>query len=281
MLMLLRMKGETPEEIAGLTRALREDLALWQIGATIDWPSYAAGRSRGAPLFLLAAKLLAQAGARVLLHGFNSHQNPVASVRGALGPLGIETATSADAAAALLDRDGIAYAPLEALSPQMWDLIGLRNVLGLRSCMNTVARMMNPSAAPVSLQGVFHPGYRVLQQDAALALGDRNITVIKGGGGEFERHPAKPATVYSVTDGQAAETVLPEQINTHRRLHEAGEAVDVAALWAGTLDDPFATDVVVSTAALALWRAELAPTPDAADEQARSLWSNRAAQAAA
>ena len=65
MLMLLRMKGETAEEIAGLTRAVRTSLSSWQVGAQIDWPSYAAGRSRGAPLFLLAAKLLARAGASI------------------------------------------------------------------------------------------------------------------------------------------------------------------------------------------------------------------------
>jgi len=230
MLMLLRMKGETAEEIAGLVRAVRASLAPWQVGADVDWPSYAAGRSRGAPLFLLSAKLLAQAGVKVLLHGWNSHQNPVASVRDALDPLGIAVCHSSEEAQVALERDQIAYAPLQSLSPQMWDLIRLRDVLGLRSCMNTVARMMNPAGAPVSLQGVFHPGYRVLQQDAAVTLGDQSIAVIKGGGGEFERHPAKPATLFTVTGGVPEQSEIAPQLQLHRRLHEAEQAIDIKSL---------------------------------------------------
>lgn len=275
MLMLLRMKGETAEEIAGLTRAVRASLAPWQVGADIDWPSYAAGRSRGAPLFLLSAKLLAQAGVKVFLHGWNSHQNPVASVRGALEPLGITSCDSAEAAKAALAADGIAYTPLNALSPQLWDLIRLRDVLGLRSCMNTVARMMNPSAAPASLQGVFHPGYRVLQQDAAVILGDPSVAVIKGGGGEFERHPGKLATMFTVTDGTPDIVEIAPEEHLHRRLHDVEQVIDLKSFWSGHQSDEFAQDVVVATAALALLRSGRASDPDAAHHIASALWADR------
>ena len=64
LLMLLRMKGETAEEISGFAAAAQTELpALPKVD--LDWPSYAAGRTRGAPWFLLSAKLVAQAGHRV------------------------------------------------------------------------------------------------------------------------------------------------------------------------------------------------------------------------
>ncbi|MGR3586448.1 MAG: glycosyl transferase family protein, partial [Pseudooceanicola nanhaiensis] len=187
LLMLLRMKGETAEEIAGFTEAAQ--CALPDLGAVdLDWPSYAAGRTRGLPWFLLSARLVAEAGHRVLLHGWNG---PDGAVRDGLARAGIAVAEGPEAVPALLDRDRIAYLPLETLSPAIFRLLGLRPVFGLRSCINTTCRMLNPARAAASVQGVFHPPYRLLQSDAARLLGWRALTVIKGGGGEFERHPTK------------------------------------------------------------------------------------------
>ncbi|MBR9843821.1 MAG: glycosyl transferase family 3, partial [Rhodobacteraceae bacterium] len=70
LLMLLRMKGETAQEIAGFAAAAQSAVAPIG-GADLDWPSYAAGRTRGAPWFLLSAKLVSEAGYPVLLHGWN------------------------------------------------------------------------------------------------------------------------------------------------------------------------------------------------------------------
>jgi anthranilate phosphoribosyltransferase len=75
LLMVMRLRGETPAEIAGFTAALRAHVDGKLPKADLDWPSYAAGRSRGAPLFLLAARLVGQAGYRVSMHGWNSHQS--------------------------------------------------------------------------------------------------------------------------------------------------------------------------------------------------------------
>src|ERR671916_1827063 len=76
-LMLLRFRGEDAEEVAGLVEAAREAAGAGPPPAgsapvDLDWPSYRAGRTRGAPWFLLAALALARAGGRrVLMHGSN------------------------------------------------------------------------------------------------------------------------------------------------------------------------------------------------------------------
>lgn len=259
LLMVMRLRGETAEEIAGFTQALRAHVDGKLPKADLDWPSYAAGRSRGAPLFLLAARLVGQAGYRISMHGWNSHQGASASVRDALALVG----------------PNVTYTPLEHLSPAAFDLLYLRNTLGLRSCFNTVSRMWNPSGAPATVQGVFHPSYRSLQAQAACMLGQERLSIIKGGGGEFERHPSKDITVFGLRDGVHIQEHVPPIQSTTRRLHEADCAVDLKALWHGTQQDDFAIATITGTAAIALWTLKAAPTVAQAERMAQDLWARR------
>ncbi|MHA6346905.1 glycosyl transferase family protein [Roseivivax sp. CAU 1761] len=275
-LMLLRMKGETADEIAGLTAGARAALGDWPgAGPGLDWPSYAAGRTRGLPWFLLAARLVAAAGVPVLLHGWNSHQAPAASVRGALGHAGIPSAGDPRHAADLVAAQGIAYLPLEALSPGLMRLLQLRAVFGLRSCVNTVLRMLNPGGAAAAVQGVFHPPYREIQRDAAALLGLERLTVLKGGGGEFEHHPVKDIQLFGLRGGAPWEGRSGTLAEGHRRLGEAGGAPEaLAALWQGRREDDFALAVVLGTAALALETAGLAAEGEGI-ARAEALWQAR------
>ncbi len=268
-LMLLRMKGEVAAEIAGFTAAARASLPVWQgPPPAVDWPSYAAGRTRGQPWFLAAARLVAQAGHPVLLHGWNSHQATGASVRAALADVGIAQVNWTDASAELA-RSGIAYVPLEHLQPRLMDLLLLRDTFGLRSCINTVLRMLNPAAAPVALQGVFHPSYRELQRDAALLLGQPTLRVLKGGGGEFEHHPAKDITLHGLTNGATWEDQTGAPVTGHQRLSNTDSTL--SDVWHGIAQDGFATAIITSTTALALSALGIAD----AERAAQDLWQRR------
>jgi len=263
LLMLLRMKGETADEIAGLAGAAAASLPGLPQPA-LDWPSYAAGRTRGLPWFLLSARLVADAGFPVLLHGWNGADR---AVRDGLARLDIPVVGPAGAAG-----QRIAYLPLETLSPDLFRLLDLRRVLGLRSCINTVCRMLNPGGATASVQGVFHPSYRLLQADAGRLLGLRALTVIKGGGGEVERHPTKQIAGFGLRAGQAWEGQYSALLDDTRRLDDgASDPARLTALWDGTLRDGFAEAVVIGTAAVALDTLGVARPED----EARRLWSRR------
>lgn len=259
LLMVMRLRGEIPEEIAGFTAALRAHVAGTLPPADLDWPSYAAGRSRGAPLYLLSARLVAQAGYQISMHGWNSHQKAsltVEEIRHLVGPR-------------------VQYHTLVDLSPEAFKLLNLRDVLGLRSCFNTVLRMWNPSDADATVQGVFHPSYRSLQAQAAALLGQQTLSIIKGGGGEFERHPSKDITIFGLRDGVHIQQVIPAELSQTRRLHEVGEDIDPTALWQGSLQDEFAQATVIGTAALALWTLKAAPNAADAYQMAQKLWAGR------
>lgn len=272
LLMLLRMKGETAAEIAGFAAAAQAPLSALP-PVDLDWPSYAAGRTRGAPWFLLSARLVAQAGHRVLLHGWNGSD---AAVREGLSRAGIGMATTPDEVETLLDRDRIAYLPLETLHPGLFRLLSLRQVLGLRSCVNTVCRMLNPAAAPASVQGVFHPSYRLLQADAAALLGWNSLTVIKGGGGEFERHPGKEIAAFGLRHGKVWDGCFPALRQETRRL-AVFDSPDSDRSWSDGVPTPFDTEIVVGTAALAL---ETLGQTDC-DDRARDLFKTRMSDMAA
>jgi len=267
-LMLLRMKGETAGEIAGFTEAV-QDAVQPLPPVDLDWPSYAAGRTRGLPWFLLSARLVAGAGHRVLLHGWNGSDG---AVRGGLDAAGVPVAHTLDDLPGLLDRNRIAYLPLETLCPDLFRLLSLRGVLGLRSCVNTVCRMANPARAPASVQGVFHPPYRAIQSEAAAMLGWPSMSVIKGGGGEFERHPSKSVSVFGLRAGALWESPAAPLDEDTRRLDDgARDPAALAALWRGELRDPFIEKVVLGTAALALDTLGIADP----DQAALRLWFGR------
>lgn len=247
-LMLLRMKGEIPEEIAGFAAAARAALGpMPQVD--LDWPSYAAGRTRGSPWFLLAAKLVAQSGRRVLLHGWNGMDS---AVRDALAPLDIPVARNAPEAEAALAAGNIAYMPLEEMHPALFALLDLRRIFGLRSCVNTVCRMLNPCGADISVQGTFHPSYRLLQSEAAALLGWQALTVIKGGGGEFERHPCKAVEGFGLRDGLPWDSKYPQRMEGAQRLSEVMIPPDaLGRAWQQGLPAGFAEEAMLGTAELA------------------------------
>ncbi len=268
LLMLLRMKGETPEEIAGFASAAQA-AAPELPKVALDWPSYAAGRTRGLPWFLLSARLVAMAGFPVLLHGRNGSDS---AVRAHLGAAGIPLADSGAAIQAGLDAAGIAYAPLEQLHPGLFNLLDLRRALGLRSCINTVCRMLNPARAAASVQGVFHPSYRLVQTEAAQIMGWSALTVIKGGGGEFERHPGKALECFGLRAGLPFDDILDAIApGEARRLSDVPPEVDLAGLWSGKQNDPFAAAIVIGTAALALSTLDVQQPM----ETAQHLWTAR------
>jgi anthranilate phosphoribosyltransferase len=276
-LMLLRVKEESPEEIAGFVRAARATLRL-RAGAPradLDWSSYA-GKSRQLPWFILAALVLARKGWRVFMHGAEAHTEGRIYTGAALRAVGLPVAATLHEAAELLSRDRFAYLPIDALSPAIADMLELRPILGLRSPVHTLARMLNPFGAPAVLQGVFHPGYMRIHRDAGLILGEKRLAVFRGEGGEVERRPTKPCEVMMAIDGHAVEERWSPLIDEPRQApDETMDLSRLAALWRGDAFDEYGEAAVVGTLAIALRTLGAADNPIDAEARARALWAER------
>jgi anthranilate phosphoribosyltransferase len=275
MMIVLRYRKETPEELAGFVRASRALMPRApDAGVALDWPSYA-DRHKQIPYFVLAARLLADAGVRILMHGL-AGEGPVTTPK-ALAAIGVEPSAGVDDAARRLDATNLAYLPLDKFCAPLLRLFALRPVLGLRSPANTFARMLNPFGAPYQVQGVFHPNYLAVHQAAAQRLGQPFLAAFKGGGGEVQRNPEKPTRVITLTDGAPGEEEWPA-LTANARYPWRDEPLDTALLrdlWSGedAADAPVAA--VIGTAAVALRLLGRADSPEAAEAAARDLWQNR------
>ncbi|HUZ64757.1 MAG TPA: glycosyl transferase family protein [Acetobacteraceae bacterium] len=272
LLMLLRLRGESIDETAGMVEAARATLPPWRGPVpSLDWPSYGAGRTRAAPWFLLAALALADAGERVLMHGAHDFAAGM-HVDTALAALGRAPARNMAEAEDRMHASGFAFLPLPVLSARLQALLDLRTVLGLRSPVNTIARLLDPAGAAAAIDGVFHPPYVTLHLGVAEALGRPRLTVVKGAGGEAERNPAKPcrASVWDSASGRF-ETSFPAIAPAFR-----GEAADLVPLWRDEANSP-AEAVVCGTIALALLALGRVADPAAAEAEAGHVWRQRRA----
>jgi anthranilate phosphoribosyltransferase len=276
-LMLLRFRGEDAEEIIGMVEAVRAHAMLgWgDLGVVLDWPSYGAGRTRGAPWFLLAALALARSGVTVLMHGSNDFSSGI-TVRDGLAALGLRQGTDLASAVSALRADRFAYLPVRIMVSALDRLLDMRRLFGLRSPVNTVARLLNPADAPFGVDGVFHPPYIDVHLGVAERMGRRRLLVLKGGGGEAERVPLKLAAA-SVWDGGVGrlDYVLPavEGLRPHPPAEDTPDGF--AAVWTGesTPETPLAT--IRATIALALLAMGRADEPDVAMQRAGSIWMQR------
>ncbi|WP_372502454.1 glycosyl transferase family protein [Tistrella mobilis] len=277
-LLLMRYRGETAEELAGLVDAARAHIGPAPEGVrrpALDWPSYAAGRTRGLPWYLLAARLLGEAGVPVLMHGDNDLQTGGVGALQGLSALGLSPAADLSEAADRLGREGFVYLPLAGLSPDLKRLLDLRSVLGLRSPVNTLVRHLNPLDAPATLIGVFHPNYLDSHAEASLLLdAGRWLGVVKGAGGEGERRPHKPVDLRLVEQGTSKVEHWPALLAA-APADSPDDPGRLAALWRGEGEDAEGEATVIGTAAVALRIAGRAATPSDADALARSLWSDR------
>ena len=277
-LMLLRVKEESPEEIAGFVRAARSRIPV-PAGAPpvdVDWSSYA-GKGRQLPWFLLAALALSGSGRKVFMHGAEAHTEGRIYTGAALRALGQPVAASLEQAAQAMARDNFAYLPIDALSPPIADMLDLRPILGLRSPVHTFARMLNPFGAPAMLQGVFHPAYMRIHREAGLILGQPRLSVLRGDGGEIERRPGKPCDLTLVVDGASIDERWPPMIDEPRQTHDGTMDLSrLAAVWRGEVEDLYGEAAVVGTLAIALRTIGDAADADEALDRARRLWDARA-----
>lgn len=275
-LMLMRVKEETPDEVAAAVRAIRQHLAIPADAPAVDldWSSYA-GKKRQLPWFLLSTLLLAEHGIRVFMHGASGHTAGRIYTKDVLPALGIPVAKSLADASEQLKQNNFAYIDLEQMSPRLHQIIELRPLLGLRSPVHTIARMLNPFNAPYMMQGIFHPGYRPTHQVAGQLLGQPHMAVIKGEGGEIERNPDLACLIQGVHNGELFEEEWPPLFEKRHVRQDELVVSHLAEVWNGSRDDEYGIGSIVGTAAVALHLMGRAKSREEAEAMARTLWNNR------
>ncbi len=154
----MRIKGETPDEMAGFLDAVHVRLntlpALNQ-QPTVVIPCYNGARKLPA-LAPLLALLLTQQGVRVCLHGTPTETSRTTSFE-VLETLGYQSISHMDQAHA-----GLNLIPTEILSPALKKLLDVRRVVNLRNPAHSLVKLMNPCHGPALIVSSYtHPEYAI------------------------------------------------------------------------------------------------------------------------
>ena len=275
-LMLMRVKEETPEELAGFALAARESFKRLDTSSKVDldWSSYA-GKRRHLPWFLLSALLLAENSITVFMHGASGHSEGRLYTENMLEYLGLKSATSISEARQQLEQQHFSFLSLEHFCPKLHEIIELRPILGLRSPVHTLVRLLNPFNADFSIQGIFHPGYRPVHQQAAALVKQPHMAVLKGEGGETERNPDMECLVQSVHNGELSDENWPALFRHRHVKPELLDPQQLALIWQGKTEDDFATASILGTTAIALKLLGKVDTQEQAQLLATEYWAGR------
>ena len=195
----MRIKGETPEEMAGFLDAA--SLRLHKLPASsrplLVIPSYNGARKLPV-LTPLLALLLAREGLPVLIHGTATESTRVftSSVLAALGIAPMEVLLSPEAGA-------VAFAPTALLCPGLQRLLDVRRVVGLRNPAHSLVKLMNPCAGQsLVVSSYTHPEY-ALSMAATFELMGSNALLLRGTEGEPVADPRRTPRMQGFIGGRS------------------------------------------------------------------------------
>jgi len=183
----MRIKGETPEEMAGFLDATRQRSRLLDSAGSpaVVLPSYNGARKLPV-LTPLLALLLARRGLPVLVHGAatDSVRVHAPTVFEQLGITPLDTPGS-------LAPGRVAYAPTALLCPGLKRLLDVRRVVGLRNPAHSLVKLMNPCAGRALVVGSYtHPEY-ALSMAATFELVEADALLLRGTEGEPVADPRR------------------------------------------------------------------------------------------
>jgi anthranilate phosphoribosyltransferase len=209
LLVALRAKGESADEIAGFAEAMREHVV--PVAASredlVDTAGTGGDGAHTLNISTAAALVAAAAGAAVAKHGNRAVSSACGSAD-VLEALGFRLELPPERIARSIDELGFGFMFAPSHHPAMRHAASVRKELATRTVFNVLGPLTNPAGARAQLVGVYSPGLvRTIAEVLAL-LGARHAFVVHGAGGIDELSPAGPNLVCEVRDGRVTERTV-------------------------------------------------------------------------
>src|SRR6266513_3591463 len=202
LLLGLRAKGETADELAGAARALRN--AMVRVDAThahlVDTCGTGGGNVTTFNISTVAAFVAAGAGAVVPKHGNRSYTSRCGSAD-VLEALGIRIVLDAPTATRVLNEARVVFLFAPSFHPAMKHVGPVRRELGTPTLMNLVGPLANPASVARQVIGVAEADRAATVADALVRLGADHAMVVNGRVGMDEISPHGITDVWEVKDG--------------------------------------------------------------------------------
>ena len=238
LLVALRMKGETIDEIAGAAQVMR------QLATPVDFAhenlvDLVGTGGDGANLFNVstaATFVVAAGGAKVAKHGNRS----VSSTSGSsdvLEQLGVPLDLQPQQVARAIDHVGMGFMFAPAHHSAMRHAIGPRRELGMRTMFNILGPLTNPAGVKRQVIGVFSADLCLLMAEVLRALGSEHAMLVHSDEGLDEISIAGATTVVELRDGNISSYSISPEDFSHQRQSLEGLSVDSAEASAALIRD--------------------------------------------
>jgi len=216
----MRMKGETVDEIVGFARAMRERVTPVRPTVTgyIDTCGTGGDGLHTFNISTTTAFVVAGAGVPVAKHG-NRAVSSAAGSADVLESLGIDISLGPVDMARCVDEAGVGFLFAQALHASMRHAAGPRREIGIRTVFNILGPLTNPAGATRQLLGVYDPRLAPVMAEVAGRLGSERTLVVHGHPGMDEVSASGPTVVaeYDAATGEVRTyEITPESVGIAR-----------------------------------------------------------------
>ena len=202
LLMGLRVKGETADEVVGAVRALRGAMVRLEADqdGLVDTCGTGGGKVGTFNISTAAAVVAAGAGARIAKHGNRSFTSRSGSAD-VVEALGVKLPATAAHARRLLDAAGMTFLFAPLFHPAMKHVGPIRRELAMHTVMNILGPLANPAGVRRQVVGVADAARAPLIAGALATLGCEHGFVVHARAGMDEISPVGPTDVWEIGEG--------------------------------------------------------------------------------
>jgi len=212
-LIALRMKGETVDEIAASAAVMRElstKVNVKHTGHLVDTCGTGGDGAQTFNISTTSAFVAAAAGARVAKHGGRSVSSTCGSAD-VLEKLGVNVNLTPEQVAQCVDNIGVGFMFAPHHHSAMKHAAPVRRELGVRTMFNLLGPLTNPAGAQNQVIGVFHQSLTTKLAQVLASLGSRHVLVVHGADGMDEISISDGTYIAELKDGKVSEyTVHPD-----------------------------------------------------------------------
>ncbi|HEY9017285.1 anthranilate phosphoribosyltransferase [Thiomicrospira sp.] len=213
LLMALRMKGETIEEIAAAAQVMRNLSTRVDLDDRSHLIDTCGTGGDGANIFNVStatAFVASAAGARVAKHGNRSVSSKSGSAD-VLEAAGVNLNLSVKQVAACVEQVGVGFMFAPAHHGAMKHVVAARKELGVRTIFNVLGPLTNPAQAPYQVLGVYDRDLLVPFAEVLKQLGSEHVMVVHAEDGLDEVSVTCPTHVAELKNGQIREWTIDPQ----------------------------------------------------------------------